>query len=707
MTDATLTSAQTIEPGFPGDQRLRAVRSFLEQEPQRAFNPLALLLRTLRGRWLRAIFLTLLFAVLFGIAGFMAVKPVFQSQAMVRISARESTILYADADDARLKLFDAFVSGEVTYLASRPVLERALADLRSTPASSPYAFMPPEDIAGLSRMISVKRSKGLILVAGRSSQPVAAAAAVNAVIGSYLALHSEQEAGRQSYREKELVARESELLARLEAINARMLEVGGEYGMDSLLKAHIAKIAQIEEMQQRSDELDSTIVQLETVGQASDADTGDMEIKRATLLDRALADMTYDRAKRAAALETLRQRYRAGNPIVVRAERELAVLDKAIEQRREQIATLGRTGALTGTGDGDRKESVAELKSLLEKLRGRLAELRQEAKDLNGKLVGLRFLQEERTGVRVLLDETRRVLDRVRVESRNSLPGVVEVLSKGSVPDGAVEDKRPQIALLGAGFGGALAFGLIIFLAILRPVLRYSDDLESLTDKAPLVATLPQVKTLEDEAYGGSVDRLRNALQLLPPSRNPLPGRARVLGIAGLDEGCGASALSHALGASFAQSGLKTLLVDADLLQPDLTDRLEAGERLGWRELLSGRAAAIEAIPLAEGLDLLPSGIEKSVSDTGVSLPRLRSALERIGADYDLLLLDLGPYHKRLAAGLAASQLDLTVVVSRPGEPLPQLRRMLGALDRVAPGSLAQVFNFARRGDPESGTWRS
>ena len=47
----------------------------------------------------------------------------------MRIVARESKILYADADDSRVRLFDSFVAAEVNYLGSRPVLERTLAKL--------------------------------------------------------------------------------------------------------------------------------------------------------------------------------------------------------------------------------------------------------------------------------------------------------------------------------------------------------------------------------------------------------------------------------------------------------------------------------------------------------------------------------------------------------------------------------------------------
>lgn len=85
----------------------------------------------------------------------------------------------------------------------------------------------------------------------------------------------------------------------------------------------------------------------------------------------------------------------------------------------------------------------------------------------------------------------------------------------------------------------------------------------------------------------------------------------------------------------------------------------------------------------------------------GVSLPRLRQALAKVADAHDVIVLDLGAFRTHLAAGLVTSQADLTVVVSRPGDSLGQLRRLLGSLDRIAPGSTCQVFNFATRGDPE------
>ena len=101
-----------------------------------------------------------------------------------------------------------------------------------------------------------------------------------------------------------------------------------------------------------------------------DTDTGDAEIKRSMLLDNSMASMTYDRAKKAAELATLSKRYRPDNPKVEAARAEIAVLDKAIASRSEQIATLGRTGALTQGGIRKTSSRVEELKALLKQAAG-------------------------------------------------------------------------------------------------------------------------------------------------------------------------------------------------------------------------------------------------------------------------------------------------------------------------------------------------
>ena len=66
-----------------------------------------------------------LIAVLLALLTWLAIDPRYQSTGIVRILPREAKLLYADADDSRLRLYDAFTHAEVHLMGSRPVLESA------------------------------------------------------------------------------------------------------------------------------------------------------------------------------------------------------------------------------------------------------------------------------------------------------------------------------------------------------------------------------------------------------------------------------------------------------------------------------------------------------------------------------------------------------------------------------------------------------
>ena len=136
-------------------------------------------------------------------------------------------------------------------------------------------------------------------------------------------------------------------------------------------------------------------------------------------------------------------------------EEKIRILDTAIENRRQQITTLGSTGALTKKeSTGGDPNSVEQLRLLRSRLEVRLDELREEARELHSKLIKLEFLQGEREECRGHLEETRAALERVRLESEHRLPGLISVKARGNMPDEPAVDKRKQLAVAGAGAGG-------------------------------------------------------------------------------------------------------------------------------------------------------------------------------------------------------------------------------------------------------------
>lgn len=657
MTKAAPHTASP-EPREAGNARLRQVRTFIEQAETAPPDIMQMLIGALRGRLFHGAALGVVLGLIGAVFIFLSVSPVYQSQGLMRIVARETKILYADADDSRVRLFDSFAAAETNYLGSRPVLERTLEKLQAQDVPD-----APGDVADLSKMMVIEGRKGLITIVVKSSVAPLAAAVVNGVLDSYTELRLEQDEGFQSFREQELAAREKSLLSQLQAIDRQILEVGQEYGHIAIAEAHERKIAQIGEISGRIDELTSTINQLETVGFRLDADTGDVEIKRSMLLDQSMADMTYDRAKRAAEAVTLAKRYRPGHPKVETMKAEIAVLDNAIEERRAQIATLGRTGALTQR-DQSEKQSLEELQALLKKLQDRRNSLEAEALDLIGRIGKLGFLKEERSQTRANLDQTRGALEEVRVESRNETPGITEIVSRGSVPDRPYVDKRKAMAVVGLMAGIGVGFGLIALWGLLRPTVRNEKDISAL---GPSVVSAGAFVSPEDPVHS-----LRNMLHIALSRHES--GRGRIVAVVGGGREQGVTTLARALAQSFHQAGSKTALVDGHLEKPDMSERFGAAAEKGLSEWILGRRTESLPVTTVGGITLLAAGCNPAIRDHSLSPRDVRHAMDKLADDHDIIVSDCGAAKQVLSSALFAAHSDVVLMVLRWGTPMAEAR---------------------------------
>lgn len=632
-------------------------------------HPLVALRRVMRGRWMLAAGTALVLGSVLGLGGFLTGRQVYESQAILRLYPQEANILYRTADDSVLKTFDSFVKAETTYVASGPVMGRAV-DLLRPRFAEKTAEMTATD---LSQAVAVKRVDSLIVLTMRSQDPAFAAGSLQAVLSAYMALKSEGESQRSAVRLAELQGREATLVQRQAEIRQEILAVGGEFGVDALTKAHVEKVAQIEAIAARKAEVEATLASLRAKSGTSSADMSDDEIMRATLLDRALADLNFDRAKREAELATLLTRYSDESRAVQDKRGEIAVIDQAMAERREQIKVLGQTGALTDTSNASPEASIAEIEALLDKVTGQLALARQEARDLNAKRATLAALELDAADNRKLLDETRAALEVIRLETGRELPGYSVIMAPPEVAEKPAEDSRKLLAVAGMALGAVLAFGGALLAGLLSPALRHSDRLGALAGRLPVkcVVRAPVLTA-------GQADQLRNAIKLRH-LRSPRPaGGAQVIAVLRPETGSVApNAL--ALAESFARSGLKTLLVEADLtLAP-------TGATAGWREALLGKA--VQPAAVQPRLWRLGAGADADLDSGAVGVLALRQALLALRDGHDVVVLSCGGLAADLSCQLLLAESDLALAELHPDD------RRAGLLAR-----LAQLDNLPRQG---------
>ena len=260
---------------------------------------------------------------------------------------------------------------------------------------------------------------------------------------------------------------------------------------------------------------------------------------------------------------------------------------------------------------------------------------------------------------------------------------------------------------LGLLAGLVLGLGLAFIRHALDTKVRGEEDIRAYSD-APMLAGLPLESrrskrgliSVEEDPHGRhaeAVRRLRTNLMFVDVTT----GRhSFVITSAVPGEGKTTTAVNLAL--AMADSGRRTLLVDADLRNPSVAKTLGMEGSVGLTTLLLGDADLHEVIQTwgSAGMDVLPAGpIPPNPSELLGSAP-MEALLARLMQEYDFVLIDSPPVVpvidavviERLTGGLL-------MVVGTDRTKKKDLAAALKQLDTVG----ARVSGFARNFVPSKG----
>ncbi|MGE3957923.1 MAG: GumC family protein [Vicinamibacterales bacterium] len=282
-------------------------------------------------------------------------------------------------------------------------------------------------------------------------------------------------------------------------------------------------------------------------------------------------------------------------------------------------------------------------------LQGALNTQKSEALSLNRTGIEFGVLQREVESNKQLYESLMQRTKETDISSERKATNI-RVVDEAQVPNGPISPNLQRSALLSLVAGLTLSLGLVFFIDYLDSRLKTPQDLKNylgvpFLGLVPAVsrtkgATNPLLTEVDAPSFSEAFKTVRTNV-LFSSAEDGL----RTLVVTSAGPGEGKSICSANIAIALAQTGLRVLLVDADMRRPRVHEIFESPEEPGLSNLLTGNAKASEAIQKSKvpGLWLMPAGHIPPNPAELLSSPRFMDFLGALEDHFDWVVLDTPP----------------------------------------------------------------
>ena len=275
-----------------------------------------------------------------------------------------------------------------------------------------------------------------------------------------------------------------------------------------------------------------------------------------------IQDMRKVLAEREALLANLLKRYKDKYPDVIRVREEIASLKDSIQKESRKVREAIRTEAELA------RAKEASMSSELKKKE-------QESFELSKRRIQYDVLSRQADQSKLLYNVVLQRMKETDLTSKDKAQNM-RVVDKAVVPLRPIKPRLLLTLFFGVLGGLGVAIGLAFFVNYLDDSIKGQDDIETYL-RLPFLGYIPNIKTnsvlerdlqahLHPQSNAAEGFRtLRAAIAL-----SPRADKYRVLSVTSTIPAEGKSLVASNLAIVMAQTGLKTLLVDADLRRPSV-----------------------------------------------------------------------------------------------------------------------------------------
>jgi exopolysaccharide transport family protein len=403
--------------------------------------------------------------------------------------------------------------------------------------------------------------------------------------------------------------------------------------------------------------------------------------------------------------------YGENHPQMVNTRAEIqSIRDKMQDEVQRIVQDLGNEVAVARAREQELTNNMARLQG--DAARVDLAGV--ELSDLT------REAETNRTLFQTFLTRFREIVEQQGLQEADA-----KILSAADTPTAPSHPKTALFTLI--AFAASLVLGVLLVFVIERwdsdYGFRSADEIQAALGTRAL-ALVPDLSRRETQgipaedyilqkpnsAFAEALQRIRTSL-FLTDGEHP-PKTILVTSSVPLE---GKSTIAAALARQSARSGLKVILIDADLRRPRLHEVIGLANQNGLSEVLTGRANPEAAIKRDEksGLDFLPAGVGVVSPPDLFRSSTMKILLEEMAAYYDLVIIDTPPVTAVSDSFTLSGLVDKSVYVIR-WEQTPRnvalagIRQMVEAGADIAGIVLARVDlkKHARYGYADSGYYQ-
>lgn len=599
--------------------------------------------RALRGRYRLTIAIASLMTVIGFSVGWEWVGLLYRSDGMVRIASALPPVVKQTDQNQPIPMFDSFIQAQQELITSRSVLEDAMRDeIWNTPSVAGGRLSVSELAAGLK--VEVRGKSENLRISFTDTNPAISIAAVRSTIAAYQNAYMRDHAEREQRRQRLLEDYRASLVKQLEVAMADPV---------ALPRAALSPSTQPVDAQQKVEPVKPRRPNPYQLAMT------DPEMRR--LLD--------EHVRAADQIDRERISYGDEHPTMLRLKKELDQADRRIARHIDEMYAiqLARYDAqFQAFHSPDLAQAIEPPAAQTVPSSPAINQLRSEIEDVTKRLEILK--------------------------TEAAMPKRFEVVKTGDFPV-AVPDRRIKTAIMGGAAGGGMALAAMVLAGMLRRTYLYcADVVDDLASHAPYVAAIPDITPMNRS-------HASDAVQCVHQIRQTLEHDGRIYLVSSSAWGSGQTSVLMSLAMSFAASGVKTLVIDADTTSRGLSMAMKMDKDVGFADVLDGCELDFCVKTNTHGLHILPAGLTAGEGGADIQQTQLKQLLDRARLQFEIVLIDAAPVLASADTHLLARSVDGVLLAISRGQARKPIARTLRDLAQARVAVIGAVFNRVMAAD--------